>query len=55
MRRGDMASRMATLHVIDVLFTGLVSEHFELYVPRLRQSYLTVEHYLTGKEERKSK
>ncbi len=55
MRRGDMASRMATLHVIDVLFTGLVSEHFEVYVPRLKQSYLTVDHYTMGKEERKSK
>jgi len=46
---------MATLHVIDVLFTGLVSEHFEVYVPRLKQSYLTVDHYTMGKEERKSK
>ncbi len=55
MRRGDMASRMATLHVIDVLFMGLVSEHFELYVPRLKQSYQTVDHYSLGKEERKSR
>jgi len=55
MRRGDMASRMATLHVVDALFIGLVSEHFELYVPRLKQSYLTVEQYTSGKEERKSK
>jgi len=55
MRRGDMASRMATLHVIDVLFTGLVSEHFELYVPRLKQSYQTVDLYTSGKEERKTK
>jgi len=55
MRRGDMASRMATLHVVDILFIGLVSEHFELYAPRLKQSYQTVEHYISGKEERKSK
>lgn len=55
MRRGDMASRMAQLHVVDILFTGLVSEHFELYVPRLKRSYETVEQYITNKEERKSK
>ncbi|WP_256761160.1 MurR/RpiR family transcriptional regulator [Cohnella sp. WQ 127256] len=55
MRRGDMASRMATLHVIDILFIGLVSEHFEQYASRLEQSYKTVERYTTSKEERKSK
>ncbi|QKS48618.1 MurR/RpiR family transcriptional regulator (plasmid) [Paenibacillus cellulosilyticus] len=51
MRRGDMASRMAQLHVIDILFTGLVSEHFDDYVPRLERSFQTVKHY-TGKKER---
>ncbi|MFC4304552.1 MurR/RpiR family transcriptional regulator [Cohnella boryungensis] len=55
MRRGDMASRMATLHVVDILFTGLVSEHFEHYVPRLEHSFQTVKRYTTGKEERKTK
>ncbi|WP_123039281.1 MurR/RpiR family transcriptional regulator [Cohnella candidum] len=51
MRRGDMASRMAALHVVDILFTGLVSEHFDEYVPRLERSFQTVRKY-TGKEER---
>ncbi|MBW5447972.1 SIS domain-containing protein [Cohnella sp. CFH 77786] len=51
MRRGDMASRMAALHVVDILFTGLVSEHFGEYVPRLERSFQTVRKY-TGKEER---
>ncbi|TFE25812.1 MurR/RpiR family transcriptional regulator [Cohnella luojiensis] len=55
MRRGDMASRMATLHVVDILFIGLVSEHFEQYVPRLELSYQTVKSYTSGKEERKNK
>lgn len=54
MRRGDMASRMAQLHIVDVLFTGLVSEQFEEYVPRLERSFQTVRHY-TGKEERTTK
>lgn len=51
MRRGDMASRMAQLHVVDVLFTGLVSERFDEYVPRLEHSFHMVRSY-TGKEER---
>ncbi|MEI7026339.1 MurR/RpiR family transcriptional regulator [Paenibacillus sp. y28] len=51
MRRGDMASRIAQLHVIDILFTGLVSERFDSYVPLLEQSFQAVRHY-TGKEER---
>ncbi|MFC5406986.1 MurR/RpiR family transcriptional regulator [Cohnella soli] len=55
MRRGDMASRMAQLHVVDILFAGLVSEHFEIYVPRLEQSYQTVKSYTTAKEEKKTK
>lgn len=52
MRRGDMASRMAQLHVVDILFTGLVSEHFDDYVPRLEHSFQMVRRY-TGQEERK--
>ncbi len=55
MRRGDMASRMAQLHVVDILFIGLVSEHFELYVPRLERSYQTVRQYTSRDEERKTK
>lgn len=51
MRRGDMASRMAQLHIIDILFTGLVSEHFEEYVPRLERSFQKVTQY-TGKKEK---
>lgn len=45
MRRGDMASRIAQLHVIDILFTALVSEQFHDYVPRLEQSYQMVRKY----------
>lgn len=50
MRRGDMASRMAQLHVVDILFTGLVSEHFDDYVPRLERSFQAVRQY-TGKKK----
>ncbi|WP_127585230.1 MurR/RpiR family transcriptional regulator [Paenibacillus koleovorans] len=45
MRRGDMASRMAQLHMIDILFMGLVSESFDEYVPKLEQSYQMVRKY----------
>ncbi|OWA35034.1 transcriptional regulator [Saccharibacillus sp. O16] len=45
-RRGPMASRIAQLHVIDILFTGMVSEGFEEYVPMLEQSYHNVRQYL---------
>ncbi|TCZ75325.1 MurR/RpiR family transcriptional regulator [Paenibacillus albiflavus] len=45
MRRGDMASRIAQLHVIDVIFTCLVSQHFDELVPLLEQSYLMVKKY----------
>ncbi|WP_276355506.1 MurR/RpiR family transcriptional regulator [Cohnella caldifontis] len=51
MRRGDMASRMAALHVVDILFTGLVSEHFDEYVPRLERSFQTVRKYTSKKEK----
>lgn len=53
MRRGDMASRMAQLHLVDMLFVGLVSEYFNEYVPRLEQSYHTVRRY-TGKKGHKN-
>lgn len=45
MRRGDMASRIAQLHVVDILFTGLVTESFDEYVPKLEQSYQMVKKY----------
>ncbi|UUZ80692.1 MurR/RpiR family transcriptional regulator [Paenibacillus sp. P26] len=45
MRRGDMASRIAQLHVVDILFTALVSEEFDRYVPRLEESYQSVSKY----------
>ncbi|MMZ54100.1 hypothetical protein D1872_159150 [compost metagenome] len=42
MRRGDMASRIAQLHIIDILFTGMVSADFDKYIPRLEGSYQQV-------------
>lgn len=54
MRRGDMASRMAQLHVVDILFTGLVSEHFDEYVPKLERSFQTVRKHMKN-EERNSR
>jgi DNA-binding MurR/RpiR family transcriptional regulator len=45
MRRGDMASRIAQLHVIDILFASLVSEDFHSLVPRLEQSYQMIHKY----------
>jgi len=45
MRRGDMASRMAQLHLVDILFVGLVSEYFDIYVPRLERSYQNVKRF----------
>jgi DNA-binding MurR/RpiR family transcriptional regulator len=44
-RRGDMASRIAQLFVLDVLFTGLLSTDFDTYVPRLEQSFQLVRRY----------
>ncbi|WP_159887482.1 MurR/RpiR family transcriptional regulator [Paenibacillus puerhi] len=49
MRRGDMASRIAQLHVMDILFTALVSENFDVYVPRLEHSYQQVRKYRKDK------
>jgi len=45
MRRGDMASRIAQLHVIDILFAALVSSSFTKYVPKLELSYQMVQKY----------
>ncbi|AHV98664.1 MurR/RpiR family transcriptional regulator [Paenibacillus sabinae] len=45
MRRGDMASRIAQLHVIDILFTGMVSKRFGDYIPKLEQSYRNVRQF----------
>ncbi|MVP00873.1 MurR/RpiR family transcriptional regulator [Paenibacillus lutrae] len=45
MRRGDMASRIAQLHVIDILFTSMVSERFDEHVPRLERTYQMVRKY----------
>jgi DNA-binding MurR/RpiR family transcriptional regulator len=45
MRRGDMASRVAQLHVIDILFASLVSEDFNSLVPRLEKSYPMIHKY----------
>ncbi|WP_274364267.1 MurR/RpiR family transcriptional regulator [Paenibacillus thermotolerans] len=45
MRRGDLASRIALLHVVDILFIGMVSENFDDYVPRLEQSYQSVKKF----------
>ncbi|MCZ8513478.1 MurR/RpiR family transcriptional regulator [Paenibacillus filicis] len=49
MRRGDMASRIAQLHVVDILFTALVSEDFDTYVPRLEETYQSVRKYRKDK------
>ena len=45
MKRGDMASRFALLHVVDILFTAMLSAHFDEFVPRLEQSHLLVRKY----------
>lgn len=45
MRRGDMASRIAQLHIIDILFTGMVSTRFNDFIPKLEQSYQNVQQY----------
>ncbi|MGF7047436.1 DNA-binding MurR/RpiR family transcriptional regulator [Paenibacillus sp. DS2015] len=45
MRRGDMASRIAQLHIIDILFTGMLSQQFGNFIPKLEQSYNDVQHY----------
>ncbi|SEU18540.1 MurR/RpiR family transcriptional regulator [Paenibacillus sp. NFR01] len=45
MRRGDMASRIAQLHIVDILFTGMVSTRFTDFIPKLEKSYLNVRQY----------
>lgn len=54
MRRGDMASRIAQLHVIDILFTGMVSMEFEDYIPKLESSYQNVQIYRKHREGNKN-
>lgn len=49
MRRGDMASRIAQLHVIDILFAAMVSEHFDENIPKLEHSYRMVRKYRKDK------
>lgn len=44
-RRGEMASRIALLLMVDILFAGMLSEQFDQYVPRLEQSYQLVNTY----------
>lgn len=53
LRRGDMASRIAQLHVLDVVFTAMVSSKFDEYVPRLEKSFQVVKTN-TRKEEQHS-
>jgi DNA-binding MurR/RpiR family transcriptional regulator len=45
MRRGDLASRIALLHVVDIMFIGLVSDQFHTFVPRLEQSFQAVKKF----------
>lgn len=45
MRRGDMASRIAQLHMIDILFTGMITREFQPYVNNLEQSYQMINLY----------
>jgi DNA-binding MurR/RpiR family transcriptional regulator len=45
MRRGDMTSRIAQLHVIDILFTGMVSMNFKDFIPKLEASYQNIQNY----------
>jgi len=49
MRRGDMASRIAQLHMIDILFVGLVSQTFDEDVPKLERTYRNVKKYRKDK------
>lgn len=44
-RRGEMASRIAQLFVLDVLFTGLLSGSFNEYTPKLEDSYQLVRRF----------
>lgn len=45
MRRGDMASRITQLFLVDILFVALISDQFEEYVPRLERSFQMVRKY----------
>lgn len=48
-RRGDMASRIAQLHIIDILFAGMMSEQFHERIPMLEHSYRMVRKYRKAK------
>jgi len=48
MRRGDMASRIAQLHVVDILFTSLISEDYG-WVPKLERAYDMARKYRNDK------
>jgi len=50
-RRGEMASRIALLLVVDILFAGMLSQQFDDFVPRLEQSYLLVQKYRKNPEK----
>lgn len=45
MHRGDMGSRIAQLHLIDILFTALLSGQFHEHVPQLERSFHMVNKY----------
>ncbi|MNW02439.1 hypothetical protein D3C71_1982210 [compost metagenome] len=45
MHRGDMASRIAQLHLVDILFTALLSGQFDEHVPQLERSFQMVTQY----------
>lgn len=51
-RRGDMASRIAQLFVLDVVFTGLLSSQFDMYIPKLEESFQYVRRYRKPSKER---
>jgi DNA-binding MurR/RpiR family transcriptional regulator len=51
-RRGDMASRIAQLFVLDVLFTGMLSTSFDEYIPKLEESFQYVRRYRKPSKER---
>ncbi len=44
-RLGGMSSRIATLNVIDILFTALINSDYDEYTNRLTQSYIGSGHY----------
>jgi DNA-binding MurR/RpiR family transcriptional regulator len=49
-RRGDMASRIGQLQMIDILFTSMLSRRFDELVPQLERSFQLVHHYRKDRE-----